>query len=103
MRGNVEDMERVLGSPARAVVIAGGGASTLAPLLAQVLGRDITLAGGDEGARGGIGLVTAAQPPDPDRCVLPAGDPAPFATGYARFRRAHAVLRSQLPESEEDL
>ena len=102
--GNVEDLERALGRRAAAVVITGGaGAVEVAPVLAQVLARDVHLA--DEGGAAAAGTVLVAKavgahghvPGLPGR-VLAAGDPGPLAERRGRWSEVTEALRSALPE-----
>ncbi|MBC7374041.1 MAG: FGGY-family carbohydrate kinase [Frankiales bacterium] len=107
VRGNVEDLERVLGRRASAVVVCGGGAAGRLPaLLAQVLGRDVHVAHGSAAvARAGAALVGRAVgahahlPGLPGR-VLPAGDAGAHDEAYARWCAVHATLRAALPEED---
>ena len=107
VRGNVEDLERVLGRPAGAVVVCGGAAAGPLPaLLAQVLGRDIHVAHGSQAvARAGAALVGRAVgahahlPGLPER-VLPAADAGAHDTAYARWCAVHATLRAALPAED---
>ncbi len=107
VRGNIEDLERVLGAPAGAVVIAGGAAAdgVLPALLAAVLGRDAhwQSAGGQAAVVGGSHLVARAvgahtHRPGLPETVLPAGDRSLWDDAYARWTRAHVALRQALPE-----
>jgi len=107
IRGNVEDLERVLGRPADALVVAGGAAADgrLPALVAQVLGRDVHHAAGTSAAAAaGAALVArgvgahAHLPGLPD-VVLPAGERADWDEPYARWCAAHAALRTALPDS----
>ncbi len=102
VRGNVEDLERVLGRAASAVVVCGGAAADgrLPRLVADVLGRPVHHATGAVGAAAaGTYLVSRAVgahahlPALPER-VLPAGDPRPHDGPYAGWCAAHAALRS---------
>ncbi|MGI8757940.1 MAG: xylulokinase [Acidimicrobiales bacterium] len=100
VRANVADLERVLGRPATTLVLTGGGARhpALARLLADVVGRDVTvphaaqpaaLAGAALVARaGGIDTATGAAPFE----VVPAGDPGPYDEPYQRYLEAHRGL-----------
>ncbi len=100
VRGNVADLERVLGRPVESVVVTGGAAAPLAPLLAAVLGRPVRLdRGGLAAGRGGVALVTG-RPVGADLAVVPAGDPAPYAAPYQRYLRAWSGLREQLAEPD---
>lgn len=102
VRGNVEDLERALGRPASAVVVAGGGAASLAPLLAVLLGRDAHLAcGATAAARAGAHLVARAlggdvAAPGLPATVVPAGDPGPYEDAYAHWLRTTLALTSAL-------
>ena len=103
--GNVEDLERALGRPAREVVVTGGAAADgrLPALLAQVLGRDVRWARGGGAAQAGTVLVGRAlgqhvhDPALPDT-VLPAGDPGPWAAARQAWAAATESLRTALPE-----
>lgn len=109
VRGNVEDLERVLGRPAAAVVVTGGAAADgrLPALLTAVLGREVHVATGAHGvALAGAALVgravgAHAHVPGLPSAVLPAGDPAPHDAPYARWCAAHAALRRALPDDDE--
>lgn len=104
VRGNLADLERALGAPARDVVVTGGGAvdGTLPALLADVLGRDVRVAREGGAAEAGGVLVRRALGEDvplpglPER-VLPAGDRAPWDEPYERWCAAHTALRAALP------
>lgn len=104
VRGNVEDLERVLGRPATAVVVCGGAAADgrLPRLLAEVLGRNVHHAtGASAAAVAGAVLVARAvgahaHPPALASTVLPAGDRVAWDEGYARWCAAHAALRTAL-------
>ena len=108
VRGNVEDIERVLGSPAAAVVVCGGAAADgrLPRLLAEVLGRDVHWAtGASAAAAAGAVLVgraigAHAHLPALPEGVLPAGDPDAWQQTYDRWCAAHAALRAALPEED---
>ena len=108
IRGNVEDLERVLGWPASAVVVCGGAAAdgALPTLLAEVLGRDVHWgAGGSAAAAAGAVLVARAvgahaHVPHLPSTVLPAGDRAAWTEPYDRWCAAHAALRAALPEED---
>lgn len=99
--GGVEDLERVVGR-ASAVVVTGGGATELAPLLATVLGREVRRA--DAGPAGaGAHLVARAVAAHTHAPVLPqnacpAGDPGPLAERRARWSQVEQALRITLPE-----
>ncbi len=107
VRGNIEDLERVLGRRAKAVVVCGGAvAGPLPGLLAQVLGRDIHVTPGSQAvALAGAALVGRAvgahahRPGLPGR-VLPAGDAGAHDEAYARWCAVHATLRAALPEED---
>ena len=89
VRGNVEGLARALGAPAREVVLTGGaGAAELAPLVATVLGRPVTLAAGTAAAAAWTlvtGTEASSRPPE----RVEAGDPAPYEGPYARWRAAY--------------
>ncbi len=102
VRGNVEDLERALGRSASAVVVAGGGAASLAPLLARLLGREVRVAPGTTAAAlAGAHLVARAlgdaggRPGLPGHLV-PAGDPEPYRDGYAAWLRTTLALTRAL-------
>ncbi len=100
--GGVEDLERVLG-PSSALVVAGGGGPELAPLLAQVLGRHISMAGDGGPARGGAHLVALAvgahtHVPQLPQMSCPAADPEPLAQRRQRWTEVEQALRSTLPD-----
>jgi sugar (pentulose or hexulose) kinase len=107
VRGNVEDLERVLGRRAVAVVVCGGAAAdgALPALLADVLGRDVHWAGDGGAPQAGAALVARAVgahahlPALPER-VLPAGDATAYDAPYARWCAAHAALRVTFPDVE---
>jgi sugar (pentulose or hexulose) kinase len=63
VRGNVEDLERVLGRPAAAVVVCGGAAADgrLPRLLAELLGRDVHAAASGVSAAAAAGTVLVAR------------------------------------------
>ena len=107
VRGNVTDLERVLGRRAGAVVVCGGaGAGPFPELLAQVLGREIHVAAGSQAvARAGVTLVgravgAHAHPPGLPERVLPAGDRSLHDVAYDRWCTVHAALRAALPEED---
>jgi xylulokinase len=101
VRGNVEDLERVLGRPATAVVVCGGAAADgrLPALLAQVLGREVHVADGvSPAAAAGTALVARAvgahaHLPALPPSRLPAGDPGPWQEPYDRWTRTVTALR----------
>ena len=107
VRGNVEDLERVLGRRAAAVVVCGGAAAdgALPRLLADVLGRDVHHAAGASGAAAaGAALVARAvgahaHVPGLPATVLPGGDASAWDTAYERWCAAHAALRAALPDA----
>ena len=87
VRAQVEDLERVLGAPARQVRLVGGrGASALAPLLADALGREVLVPAG-AAAHGAVALVTGALPGPGDPAVVQPGG-ADLSDAYARWREA---------------
>jgi len=107
VRGNVEDLERVLGRRASAVVVCGGAAADGLPeLLADVLGRDVHQATGSApAALAGAALVGSAvgahaHRPGLPATVLPAGDRASWDDAFARWGAAHAALRTALPDGD---
>lgn len=93
--GNVTDLERVLGHPARQVRLTGGGAAALAPLLAEVLGRAVTLVESPAAAAAaGVELVTGAAPSPPvTQLREPTGAPG-WAAAYQRYRDAWESLHA---------
>jgi sugar (pentulose or hexulose) kinase len=103
VRANIADLEEALGRAAGAVIVTGGAAEGLAPLLADVLGRPVQVCPGSHGAaRAGWQLVTGTAPaPLPGTTVWPATGPAPYAAGYQRYLHAHAALRDHLPEEDQ--
>jgi len=99
---NVADLERVLGRAAGQINVTGGAAESLAPLLADVLGRPVEVCPGGGGtARAGRALVTGEHPAATDiRTVEPRIGPDPYAAAYRRYLDAHAALRTHLPEED---
>ena len=100
--GGVEDLERALGAPARDLVVTGGGARPLAPVLAQVLGRDVLVAT-DGPASAGTALVARAvgahsHVPRLPTLVVPAGDPGSLRPRRDRWLEVTEALRAALPE-----
>ena len=100
--GGVNDLERVLGA-SRALVVTGGGGADLAPLLAQVLGRAVHLAGEGGPAAAGACLVGRAVGVDQDLPGLPekrceAGDPGPLGRRRRRWTEVEQALRNALPD-----
>ena len=85
------------------MIVTGGAAEGLAPLLADVLGRPLQVCPGSHGAaRAGWQLVTGTAPaPSPGTTVWPAAGPAGYAASYQRYLRAHAALRDHLPEEDQ--
>jgi sugar (pentulose or hexulose) kinase len=107
VRGNVEDLERVLGRPATAVVVCGGAAADgrLPRLLADLLGRDVHAAASGVSAAAAAGTVLVARAvgahahlPSLPASVLPAGDAAPWQEPYERWTAACAALRCATTE-----
>ena len=104
VRGNVEDLERVLGRSAEAVVVCGGGTADgrLPRLLAQVLGRDVHVGEGVSAApAAGTALVARAvgahaHLPSLPENMVPAGDPAVWQEPYDRWTETCAALRGAL-------
>lgn len=99
--GGVLDLERALGRQADHLVVAGGGAAPLAPVLAQVLGRDLRVATGGPAAAGAALVARAVgahthRPGLPER-VVPAGDPAVLAPRRERWLQVTEALRAALP------
>jgi sugar (pentulose or hexulose) kinase len=100
VRANVADLERVLGQPATTLVLTGGGARhpALARLLADVVGRDVTVPhAAQPAALAGAALVARAlgiyaPPRDHPTEVVPAGDPGPYDEAYQRYLDAHRGL-----------
>ena len=109
VRGNLDDLERVLGRPASAVVVCGGAAGDgrLPALLAQVLGRDVHVAqGASVAARAGAVLIgravgAHAHLPGLPAAVLPAGDASSWDDARSSWLATVASLRSALPGSED--
>lgn len=108
VRANVVDLERVLGRPATTLVLTGGGARhpALARLLADVVGRDITVPDAAQpAALAGAALVArgcgfdAAPGERPSRAV-PAGDPDPYDEPYQRYLEASAALTTSRSEGD---
>ncbi|SCL15010.1 xylulokinase [Micromonospora nigra] len=99
---NLSDLEQVQGRPARRVVLTGGGAESLAPLLADVSGRSVEICPGAHGtSRAGWALVTGAAPAGvPTSLVAPRLGPDPYADAYQRYLATHGVLRAGLAEEE---
>lgn len=102
VRGNIEDLQRVLGTPATSVVVTGGGAVGLAGVLAEALGRPVRLAAASAtAAAAGVALVTGAQVAAPATSeVAPAGAPG-WELAYRRYRAAWEALRAHLPEADQ--
>ena len=108
IRGNVEDLERVLGRRATAVVVCGGAAADgrLPRLLAQVLGREVHAAVGVPAAAAAGAVLVAgavgahAHLPALPPTVLPAGDPEPWREPYARWTEVEAALRRATSRQE---
>ena len=101
VRGNVEDLQRALGRPAREVVVTGGAAADgeLPALVAAVLGRDVRVSRQGGAAEAGGYLVRRAlgedvRLPDLPDDVVPAGDPEPWQQPYERWRAASAAARA---------
>ena len=101
VRGNLEDLERVLGHRASAVVVCGGAAADgrLPALLAEVLGRDVHVAAGaSAAARAGAVLVgravgAHAHLPGLPATVLPGGDASSWDDARASWVEASTSLR----------
>lgn len=102
VRANVEDLERVLGGPARAVLLTGGGASGLAALLADVLGREIVLVeAGQPVALAGAALVAGEHRVEPGgRTVEPTEFGTAYEPAYQRYLAAYTALQAHLPERD---
>jgi sugar (pentulose or hexulose) kinase len=85
------------------VIVTGGAAEGLAPLLADVLGRPVQVCPGSHGAaRAGWELVTGTAPaPQPGTTVWPVAGLAAYTAGYQRYLHAHAALRAHLPEEDQ--
>ena len=100
--GGVEDLERALGSRASEVVVAGGAADGLAPVLALVLGRDLRVSRSGPAAAGTALVACAvgahAHVPRLPVEVVPAGDPAGLAERRERWLHVTEALRAALPE-----
>jgi sugar (pentulose or hexulose) kinase len=102
VRGNVEDLERVLARRPAAVVVTGGAADdgALPRLLAAVLGRPVhwqrgVPAGGAVLASRALG--EAREPSLPD-VVVPPGDAGLWEQPYQRWVHVTEALRNALPE-----
>ena len=100
--GGVEDLERVLGR-ADAVVVAGGAAPELAPVLAAVLARPLLLA--DEGGPAAAGALLVARAvgahahrPDVPATQVEPGEPGSLARRRERWQQVERALRTALPE-----
>lgn len=102
VRANVADLARALGRPAAEIIVTGGAAENLAPLLADVLGRPVRVCPGTAGAvRAGWELVTGtALDQPPAVAVGPASGPGPYETAYRRYLETHAALRAHLAEED---
>lgn len=102
--GNITDLQRALGRPASALVVAGGpGAAVLAPVLAKVLGRAVHLAGEGGPAAAGTVLVARAlgahhHAPRLPSVLLPAGEAGALAARQQRWQQVTEALRAALPE-----
>jgi xylulokinase len=102
VRGNVEDLERVLGQPASAVVVCGGGVADgrLPRLLAAVLGREVHVADGVSAAPAAGTVLVAravgahAHLPSLPQSVVTAGDPAQWQEPYERWTATCTALRN---------
>lgn len=93
--GNVTDLERVLGHPARQVRVTGGGAAALAPLLAEALGRPVTLVeSAAAAAPAGVELVTGATPCPPVTQLRQPTGARGWAAAYQRYRDAWESLHA---------
>lgn len=103
VRANVSDLQDALGREATEIVVAGGGAENLAPLLADVLGRPVRVSPGADGAAtAGRALVLGERPPVPDnRIVSPDCGPEPYQDAYRRYLHAHDALRTHLAEEDQ--
>ncbi len=99
---NLGDLREVLGRDANDVVVTGGAAASLAPLLADVLGRSVLLCPGAHGtAAAGRALVTGGAPVTAEvRTVSPELGPEPYRAAYRRYLDAHRTLRDHLPEED---
>lgn len=97
VRAQVEDLERVLGRAATAVVVTGAPSSGELPdLLAAVLGRDVHVHAGPRAPRGGAHLVARAvgahsHLPGPPPLRSPAGDAGAWQAAYSAWARATAA------------
>jgi sugar (pentulose or hexulose) kinase len=99
IRGDVADLERALGRPAAAVVVCGGAAADgrLPALLAEVLGRDVHVAGASSprAAAGAVlvarGIGAHAHLPSLPSTVRPAGDTRRWDARYEQWCAAHAA------------
>lgn len=103
VRGNLEDLERVLRRRASAVVVTGGAAAdgALPALLAQVLGRDVHWTAGGAAAAGAHLVARSvgahSHAPSLPATVMPAGDPAPWQAPYRTWVETTEALRAALP------
>ncbi|HEY0700083.1 MAG TPA: FGGY-family carbohydrate kinase [Micromonospora sp.] len=102
VRANLADLEEIQARPAARVVLTGGAAESLAPLLADLLDRPVEVCPGANGtARAGWALVTGEKVTGEDvRLVEPTLGPDPYAAGYQRYLETHAVLRDRLAEED---
>ncbi len=102
VRSNLSDLRDILGRDFAEVVVTGGAAGSLAPLLADVLGRPVRLCPGAHGtAAAGRALVTGSPPATTDvQTVQPELGPQPYRAAYRRYLDAHRALRDHLPEED---
>ncbi|MGA8113094.1 MAG: FGGY-family carbohydrate kinase [Actinocatenispora sp.] len=103
VRANITDLHEALGRGSTEVVVTGGGARSLAPLLADVLGRPVDVCPDADGtATAGRALVSGEPPAVPAlRPVAPSLGPEPYQTAYQRYLDAHDALRTHLPEEDQ--
>jgi xylulokinase len=102
VRSNLADLERATGQSRAEVIVTGGGASHLAPLLADVLGRPVRVRPGSSGAmQAGWELVTGtALPAPPAETARPQEGPEAYEEVYRRYLSTHAALRADLAEED---
>lgn len=107
VRANITGLQDALGGPAAEIIVTGGAAAGLSPLLADVLGRPVQIRAGPAGTmHAGWELVTGTPlpPADEDTAVAgpvrPTAGPAPYEAAYQRYLETHATLRAHLPEED---
>ena len=103
VHANVTELESIQGRRAARVIVTGGAAASLAPLLADLLARPVAVCpSGDGAARAGWSLVTGVPAVGAGTTtVAPQHGPQPYARAYRRYLHAHDMLRTHL--AEEDL